>query len=61
MASAKLELGNRVGYYMGRFTVGDIDKSKTTTMFDVAVDADPYRLEARKPASPSRWWQSRQT
>lgn len=41
----KLELGNRVGYYMGRFTVGDIDKSKTTTMFDVTVDADPYLLE----------------
>lgn len=42
----KLELGNRSGYYMGRFTVGDIDKSKTTTMFDVTIDADPYRLES---------------
>lgn len=41
----KLELSNKSGYYIGRFTVGDIDKSKTTTMFDVAVDADPYRLE----------------
>lgn len=41
----KLELGNRSGYYMGRFTVGDIDKSKTTTMFGVEVDADPYLLE----------------
>lgn len=41
----KLELGNRSGYYIGRFTVGDIDKSKTTTMFGVEVDADPYRLE----------------
>ena len=42
----KLELGNRSGYYIGRFTVGDIDKSKTTTMFDVTIDADPYRLAA---------------
>lgn len=44
----KLELGNRSGYYIGRFTIGDIDKSKTTTMFDVEVDADPYRLEAEE-------------
>lgn len=41
----KLVLGNRSGYYMGRFTVGDIDKSKTTTTFDVTIDADPYRFE----------------
>lgn len=40
----KLELGNRSGYYIGRFTIGDIEKSKTTTMFDCAIDADPYRL-----------------
>lgn len=44
----KLELGNRSGYYIGRFTIGDIEKSKKTTMFDVAVDADPYRLEAEE-------------
>ena len=41
----KLELGNRSGYYIGRFTIGDIEKSKTTTMFDCAIDADPYRLD----------------
>lgn len=46
----KLELGNRSGHYMGRFTVGDIDKSKTTTMFDVTIDADPYRFD---PAATS--------
>ena len=42
----KLELGNRSGYYIGRFTIGDIEKSKTTTIFVVTIDADPYRLES---------------
>lgn len=42
----KLELGNKNGYYIGRFTVGDIDKSKKMTMFYVNVDADPFCLEA---------------
>lgn len=41
----KLELGNRSGYYIGRFTIGDIEKSKTTTIFVVTIDADPYRLD----------------
>lgn len=42
----KLELGNRSGYYIGRFTIGDIEKSETTTIFVVTIDADPYRLAA---------------
>lgn len=46
----KLELDGRDGYYIGRCTVGTPDTSLDRTMFDVTIDADPYRFE---PAATS--------
>lgn len=46
----KLELDGRDGYYIGRCTVGTPDTSLDKTMFDVTIDADPYRFE---PAATS--------
>lgn len=40
----KLELSNKSGYYIGRYTVGTPDTSLGKTTFDVTIDADPYRL-----------------
>lgn len=40
----KLELSNKTGYYIGRYTVGTPDTSLGKTTFDVTIDADPYRL-----------------
>lgn len=40
----KLELSNKSGYYIGRYTVGTPDTSLDRTTFDVTIDADPYRL-----------------
>ena len=42
----KLELSNKSGYYIGRYTVGTPDTSLDRTTFDVTIDADPYRLAA---------------
>lgn len=44
----KLELSNKAGYYIGRYTVGTPDTSLDKTTFDVTIDADPYRLEAEE-------------
>lgn len=41
----KLELSNKSGYYIGRYTVGTPDTSLGKTTFDVTIDADPYRFE----------------
>lgn len=41
----KLELSNKTGYYIGRYTVGTPDTSLSKTTFDVTIDADPYRLD----------------
>lgn len=41
----KLELSNKSGYYIGRYTVGMPDTSLDRTTFDVTIDADPYRFE----------------
>lgn len=42
----KVELSNKTGYYIGRCTVGTPDRTQDMTMFDLTVDADPYRLDA---------------
>lgn len=42
----KLELSNKSGYYIGRYTVGTPDTSLDRTTFDVTIDAGPYRLAA---------------
>lgn len=41
----KLELGGRDGYYIGRCTVGTPDTSLDRTIFDLTINADPYRLD----------------
>lgn len=46
----KLELSNKTGYYIGRYTVGTPDTSLDRTTFDVTIDADPYRFD---PAATS--------
>lgn len=46
----KLEIDGRDGYYIGRCTVGTPDTSLDKTMFDVTIDADPYRFD---PAATS--------
>lgn len=46
----KLELDGRDGYYIGRCMVGTPDTSQDRTIFDVTIDADPYRFD---PAATS--------
>lgn len=41
----KLELDGRDGYYIGRCTVGTPDTSLDRTIFDLTINADPYRLD----------------
>lgn len=41
----KLELDGRDGYYIGRCTVGMPDTSLDRTIFDLTINADPYRLD----------------
>lgn len=41
----KLELDGRDGYYIGRCMVGTPDTSQDRTIFDLTINADPYRLE----------------
>lgn len=41
----KLELDGRDGYYIGRCTVGTPDTSQDRTIFDLTINADPYRLD----------------
>lgn len=46
----KLELDGRDGYYIGRCTVGTPDTSQDRTIFDLTINADPYRFD---PAATS--------
>lgn len=46
----KLELDGRDGYYIGRCTVGTPDTSQDRTIFDLTINADPYRFD---PATTS--------
>lgn len=41
----KLELDGRDGYYIGRCAVGTPDTSLDRTIFDLTINADPYRLD----------------
>lgn len=57
----KLELGNRSGYYIGRFTIGDIEKARRQQC--LMSQLTPTHTDWNRPrqASPFRAWQEHLT